>query len=259
MPSTQPLKAGSPYQEALLHLLNAYYNFKGASNIVNVPLKHLFGLLWRESQATIPKAASGTTTPSSSKAPQDNIEERGFNSPFQPLLTMSKTIPSCSRSYRQLSHLFSTPTWSVRSLLPSTTSSTPTITPKQLHHLLRLSALPQPPSPAAEASMIATLESQLHFVRAIQQVDTTGVEPLRSIRDETAAGVAEATISVERLKEALEKEETWGHCRRPRRRRDLPVDTAGSEDWDALGTASQKVGRYFVVKSGKGVGAQETQ
>ena len=101
--------------------------------------------------------------------------------------------------------------------------------------------------------MIATLESQLHFVRAIQQVDTTGVEPLRSIRDETAAGLQEASITVERLKDALEKEETWGHCRRPRRRRDIPVDTHGSEDWDALGTASQKVGRYFVVKSGKGV------
>jgi len=100
--------------------------------------------------------------------------------------------------------------------------------------------------------MIRTLESQLHFVRAIQQVDTTGVEPLRSIRDETVAGLAEATISVERLKEALEGEETWGHCRRPRRRRDIPVDTAGSENWEALGTASRTAGRYFVVKSSKG-------
>jgi hypothetical protein len=100
--------------------------------------------------------------------------------------------------------------------------------------------------------MIATLESQLHFVRAIQQVDTTGVEPLRSICDETAPGLEEATISMKSLKEALEKEETWGHCQRPRRRRDVPVDTAGAEDWDALATVSQKVGRYFVVKSGKG-------
>jgi len=165
---------------------------------------------------------------------------------------MSKTVASCARSSGQLSKLLSTPTWSVRSLLPSTSTSTPTIPPKQLHHLLRLSALPQPSSPAAEASMIRTLESQLHFVRAIQQVDTTGVEPLRSIRDETVAGLAEATISVERLKEALEGEETWGHCRRPRRRRDIPVDTAGSENWEALGTASRTAGRYFVVKSSKG-------
>ncbi|KAK4455014.1 hypothetical protein QBC34DRAFT_105665 [Podospora aff. communis PSN243] len=165
---------------------------------------------------------------------------------------MSKSIPSAARnSYRHIAQLLSKPTWSVRSLVPSEPSRTPTITPKQLHHLLRLSALPQPASPAAEASMIATLESQLHFVRAIQQVDTTGVEPLRSIRDETAAGLEEATISMESLKEALENEESWGRCRRPRRRRDIPVDAAGVEDWDALATASQKVGRYFVVKSGK--------
>jgi Asp-tRNA(Asn)/Glu-tRNA(Gln) amidotransferase C subunit len=172
---------------------------------------------------------------------------------------MSKTIPTAARnSYRHISQLLSKPTWSVRALLPSEPSSTPTITPKQLHHLLRLSALPQPSSPAAEASMIATLESQLHFVRAIQQVDTTGVEPLRSIRDETAAGLEDATISVESLKDALENEETWGHCRRPRRRRDTPVDTVGIEDWDALATASQKVGRYFVVKSAKGAGTTES-
>src|SRR4051812_44154241 len=121
---------------------------------------------------------------------------------------MSKPIPRCARSYAHISKLLTKPTWSVRSLLPSPPSSThiPTITPKQLHHLLRLSALPQPSSPSVEASMIATLESQLHFVRAIQQVDTTGVEPLRSIRDETAAGLREASITVERLKDALEKE-----------------------------------------------------
>jgi len=152
--------------------------------------------------------------------------------------------------------LLATPTWSVRSLLPTTTTGTPTVTPTQLRHLLRLSALPLPSSPAAEASMIATLESQLHFVRAIQKVDTKGVEPLRSIRDETAAAMSEASIGIERLKHVLESEETLGHCRRPRRRRDVPVDTAGSETWDALGTASQRVGRYFVVRSGKGPDAQ---
>lgn len=101
--------------------------------------------------------------------------------------------------------------------------------------------------------MIQTLQSQLHFVRAIQQVDTTGIEPLRSIRDETAAGLEEETIGLAQLKEALEAEEVRGHCRRPRRKQDVLVDTTGVEDWDALATASERAGRYFVVRSAKGV------
>ena len=100
--------------------------------------------------------------------------------------------------------------------------------------------------------MIATLQSQLHFVRAIQRVDTTGVEPLRAIRDETRDGLAEATIGLDTdaVRAALGAEEFLGHCRRPRRRRDVPAgaDTKEAEDWDALGTASQTVGRYFVVR-----------
>ena len=107
--------------------------------------------------------------------------------------------------------------------------------------------------------MIATLESQLHFVRAIQQVETTGVEPLRSIRDETAAGLTEATIGMDQLNAVLEREEIRGHCRRPRRRRDVPVDAAEAENWDVLGTASQKAGRYFIVRSGKSEAATEKQ
>ncbi|KAK1754308.1 hypothetical protein QBC47DRAFT_383587 [Echria macrotheca] len=155
------------------------------------------------------------------------------------------------------SAILSKPTWSVRSLLDSPSSSqdadTPKITSAQLHHLLRLSALPPPSSPVEEASMIKTLQSQLHFVRAIQQVDTTDVKPLSSIRDETAAGLEEMTIGLDQLKDALEAEEIRGHCRRPRRKRDVPVDTAGVEDWDALAGASEKAGKYFIVRSAKGM------
>lgn len=148
----------------------------------------------------------------------------------------------------------SKPTWSIRSLLPSTSDAdAPTITPSQLRHLLRLSALPPPSDPEDEAAMIATLQSQLHFVRAIQQVDTTGVEPLRSVHDETEAGLKEATIGIEQLKSALNAEEVKGHCRRPRRKRGAPVDITGVEDWDGLAMASKKAGRYFVVRSAKGV------
>jgi Asp-tRNA(Asn)/Glu-tRNA(Gln) amidotransferase C subunit len=129
------------------------------------------------------------------------------------------------------------------------------ITPKQLHHLLRLSALPQPASPEEEAEMLKTLHAQLHFVRDIQSVDTEGVEPLQSIRDESEEGIKEATIGMEDLKEAFLAEETKGRNQRPRRKRDQPVDTKGVEDWDVLGRASKKVetpfGKFFVVGSGK--------
>lgn len=154
------------------------------------------------------------------------------------------------------------PTWSVRSLLPpsaSEGSSTAAqqdeeVTPSVLRHLLRLSALPPPVSPEEETQLLDTLRSQLHFVRNIQSIDTTGVKPLVSIRDETAQGVQEQTIGLETLREALEKEDVVGHNKRPRRRRDeagkKKKQIEGVEDWDVLKGASEKVGRYFVVRSG---------
>ncbi|KAH7192351.1 uncharacterized protein B0J16DRAFT_380241 [Fusarium flagelliforme] len=143
------------------------------------------------------------------------------------------------------------PTWSVRSLLPSSPSSAPAekITPSQLHHLLRLSALPIPTSPIDEEAMINTLQSQLQFVRAVQKVDTTGVEPLRAIRDETSEARQEVTIGLADLQEALGKEVRIGHYQRARRVREK-VDS-DAEKWDALSTASKTAGRYFVVESGK--------
>lgn len=100
--------------------------------------------------------------------------------------------------------------------------------------------------------MIKTLESQLHFVRAIQSVDTTGVRPLQSIRDETAEAEKENEITVESLKDAFAKEEIVpGKTRRIRRRTDVQIDTKGVEDWDALAQAPKKIGRYFVVDTGK--------
>lgn len=103
--------------------------------------------------------------------------------------------------------------------------------------------------------MLKTLHSQLHFVRDIQSVDTDGVEPLQSIRDETEEGLKEITIGLDtpEIKEALAKEEVTGRARRPRRKRGdgALVDTKGAEDWDVLGTAGRTEGKYFVVRSGK--------
>lgn len=158
-----------------------------------------------------------------------------------------------------IAELLSKPTWSVRSCLPTEEQleMTDEITLDELNHLMRLSALPPfPDKHGKEAAdkikeMTKTLRTQLHFVRQVQEVDTTGVEPLVAIRDETEEGRREATIGLRNatIKEALKKEEFKGRTLRPRRKRDVVVDTSGAEDWDVLSTANKTVGRYFVVNS----------
>ncbi|GJN74339.1 hypothetical protein VFPFJ_06975 [Purpureocillium lilacinum] len=156
------------------------------------------------------------------------------------------SAPSPSSSVADI--LSGGPSWSIRTLRGD--QPTEPITPAQLHHLLRLAALPLPKTPAEEDAMIATLQGQLRFVRAVQRVDTAGVEPLRAIRDETEEGVREQTIGLQDLKDALHKEQLVGHYRRPKRVKER-VDSE-AEKWDALATASKKAGKYFVVDSGKG-------
>ncbi|QIW97776.1 hypothetical protein AMS68_003294 [Peltaster fructicola] len=147
----------------------------------------------------------------------------------------------------------SQPTWAVASLLPAgaTVSELPKISSKQLHHLLRLAALPPPKNQVEEDNMLQTLSSQLQFVNAIQNVDTTDVEPLQSLRDETAEGRKEAEITVETLKDALAQEEVVGqyHQRIRRRRHQLPASQY--QKWDVLGHAERRVGRFFVVQGDK--------
>lgn len=152
-----------------------------------------------------------------------------------------------------VSALLSKPTWSVKSLLPASQQEDDAgISPKQLRHLLRLAALPQPASPAEEDEMLKTLASQIHFVKEIQQVDTTGVTPLRSIRDETADAQKENTIDLALLKSALEREEFVGRTRRIRRKPAEKLEKPDGETWDgdALKAASKTMGRYFVVQTG---------
>ncbi|KAJ8067007.1 hypothetical protein OCU04_004386 [Sclerotinia nivalis] len=163
-----------------------------------------------------------------------------------------------SHQKTNIDELLSKPTWSVRSLLPSPHEKpAEEITVKQLHHLCRLSALPLPKTPAEEKKLLDTLHLQLHFLRDIQKVDTDGIEPLRSIRDETLEAEALETIGLEteEIKAALKKEEYEGRNKRPRRRTDGVIDTKGVEDWNVTGTATETVefggGKYFVVRSGK--------
>ncbi|RYO82213.1 hypothetical protein DL766_006836 [Monosporascus sp. MC13-8B] len=192
------------------------------------------------------------------------------------------TTPQSQQGDDEISRILSKPTWSVRSLLPAPAAPAPTptqatpseaatkITPQTLSHLLRLSALPQPaPGSEEEARMLADLEAQLGFVRAIREIDTRGVAPLRAIRDETAAGAREQAVALDALRDALAAEDVVGHARRPRRRRRGVGGVGGGsqgetgrgggagtgrrngvEDWDVLGGASETAGPYFVVRSG---------
>ena len=97
--------------------------------------------------------------------------------------------------------------------------------------------------------MISTLQSQLRFVRAVQRVDTSGVEPLRAIRDETEQGFREDAVTLDKLKGLLGEETRAGYYQRPRRVKKETESEA--ENWDALATASRRAGRFFVVQSKK--------
>lgn len=158
------------------------------------------------------------------------------------------------------------PSWSVRSLLPppppastsssssssTSTSTTPAnITPDTLRHLLRLSALPAPANEAEQAAMLSTLETQLHFVRDIQTVDTQGVEPLRAVRDETTQGLEREEAALERAaKAALNKEVRFGYQKRPRR---VPLEhkITPTEAIVEEATRARREHGFFVVDSGK--------
>ena len=105
--------------------------------------------------------------------------------------------------------------------------------------------------------MLRTLAAQLHFVRQIQAVDTSDVEPLRAIRDETAEADAEREIGMESegVREALEREEVVGkHFKRLRRRDedDREVRDRPDEEWKPLEATKRRRGHYFVVDSGSG-------
>lgn len=145
------------------------------------------------------------------------------------------------------------PSWSVKSLMEPTDKalSDVSITQKQLHHLLRLSALPLPQSDSEEARMITDLQSQLQFVQAIQKVNVDGVEPLQSIRDETKQAEEENTITVQSLKDEFDKEVVVGRRGRITRAKIPPCDNDVVRDWDPLSQAPKKLGRYFVVETDK--------
>jgi hypothetical protein len=100
--------------------------------------------------------------------------------------------------------------------------------------------------------MLETLDSQLHFVRQIQQLEADLVAPLKSIRDESTVADSECEIGCEELKEALENDEV--SRKNPRARQGSAGNSEairGAKIWDVLGHAERRVGRYFVVETRK--------
>ncbi|KAL9059854.1 MAG: hypothetical protein Q9162_000924 [Coniocarpon cinnabarinum] len=165
----------------------------------------------------------------------------------------STSVVSSPLTSSQIDTLLANPTWSVNDLLPqsdSTPSAETSITPSKLHHLLRISALPPPSSPAEEKKMLEQLQQQLHFVRQIQSVDVEGVEPMVRVRDETNQADGERTLDLEAMREELEKERWVGRWVRRLKKPEVPKEKRESEDWDVLGQAPRRVGGYFVVEGG---------
>jgi Asp-tRNA(Asn)/Glu-tRNA(Gln) amidotransferase C subunit len=185
--------------------------------------------------------------------PSHNPRTRCSIPSFLPALRAKSTQAPAQKGIHpnELEQLLAEPTWSVESLLPPKAQplDAPQITSQQLHHLLRLSALPPPKNAGQEKKMLETLAAQLHFVGKIQEVDTTGIEPLRAIRDETAAAEAEQTITLETLADALKNEKVIGTHYQRIQRDTTPVGAKDVEDWDVLGSAQRKAGKYFVVES----------
>ncbi|KAL8736426.1 MAG: hypothetical protein Q9166_000218 [cf. Caloplaca sp. 2 TL-2023] len=145
------------------------------------------------------------------------------------------------------------PTWSLQdlfenhSLLPE-----PQVSEKELHHLLRLSALPLPKDLPEQHRMQKDLQSQLKFVKAIQKIEIPDlVKPLQSIRDETEEGMREQEITAESLKDEFAKEEVVGIRGRIRRREGVMAVESKEEKWDPLVLAPRTVGRYVVVNTAK--------
>lgn len=159
--------------------------------------------------------------------------------------------PSQAPSFQKI---FAAPTWSARALLPNTTSPSPqdttTITSQTLNHLLRLSSLPPTSTPLEESALLDTLHTQLHFVRAIQAVDTTGVAPLTSIRDESST----AAVTLDNLKEALAGETAVGFRGRPRRVREDGRERGAEESMVEEKMRSRRERGYYVVESGQAKG-----
>lgn len=108
--------------------------------------------------------------------------------------------------------------------------------------------------------MLQTLRDQVHFVKAIQSVDTSAVTPLITLRDETHEAVHETMITLEKMMPYLELEEKVGKNGTIRRRdveRSEEQDQTDRAGWEidvgnlGQGSEERRMGRFFFVKRAK--------
>ena len=166
--------------------------------------------------------------------------------------TFFDNVGPAAKDSQEIERILAGSSWSVRSLFKSETSDRSTgysIARERLHHLLRLSALPLPEAGDEEARLLDGLESQLKFVKAIQRVDTEGVEPLVSLRDETKECYQEEEISLDTLREEFNKEEVLGDRGRIRRKSEVQVKEDDAENWDVLALAPKTKGRFISLET----------
>ena len=175
---------------------------------------------------------------------------RNFRSSFHCSKFLRYVGPAAENT-QEIERMLAKPSWSVGSLFESETSDRTgddCVTSKQLHHLLRLSALPLPEGRAEEEDLLNDLGSQLQFVKAIQLVDTEGVEPLVAVRDETEEGQQEAEITFDTLRDEFDKEEVLGERRCIRRRSEAKAKEKDLESWDVLACAPKTRGRFIALE-----------
>lgn len=157
-----------------------------------------------------------------------------------------------------ITSFLASPSWSVREKLLASrepNSCTTKIKPPQLHHLLRLAALPAPRNTEHEHTLLKDLQRQLQFVEAIQDIDTTGVAPLICVRDETAQSQKEQKVGLQDpdIQRALAREMPAGRRGRIRTR---PIPRPASKETrtdeldnavSVLQQAEERFGRFVVV------------
>ena len=112
-----------------------------------------------------------------------------------------------------------------------------------------------PETPEEESKMIATLESQLRFANAVQSVDTNDVPPLAAIRDETDDAKQEGTVTLDALRENLDRETQVGMSRRIVRKKAKTAADGNTEAWDLLKLAPSTLGRFIAVPKTSGGGS----
>ncbi|KAL8632743.1 hypothetical protein Q9189_001596 [Teloschistes chrysophthalmus] len=171
-------------------------------------------------------------------------------------MTLAAIISVLAHICKASTHIPDHPTWSLEDLFSKHTQGPePTVSTEELHHLLRLSALPIPKDTAESRRMQKDLQSQLEFVKAIQDIEIPNdVIPLQSIRDETAEGLGEQEIGCKTLEEQRGKEDVMGTRGRIKRRaNDVKSNGLQNEEekWDPLALAPRTVGRYIAVNIAK--------